>query len=81
MQINFLPLKSKHDIDGALNKYKRIPQIQMEGGDLWSNIGMCFFKKRKYVAVSALDILLFAPIILIYYINFVPTLKLVKYFI
>lgn len=53
----------------------------MEGGDLWSNIGMCFFKKRKYVAVSALDILLFALIILIYYIDFVPTLKLVKYFI
>lgn len=45
-------LQSKHDIDGALNKYKRIPQIHMEGGELWSNIAMCFFRKRKYVAVS-----------------------------
>lgn len=45
-------LQSKHDIDGALNKYKRIPQIHMEGGELWSNIAMCFFRKRKFVAVS-----------------------------
>ncbi|XP_063697926.1 Bardet-Biedl syndrome 4 protein homolog [Culicoides brevitarsis] len=46
-------LQSKHDIDGALNKYKRIPKIHMEGGELWSNIAMCFFRKRKFVAAIA----------------------------
>lgn len=51
-------LQSKHDIDGALNKYKRIPQIHMEGGELWSNIALCFFRKRKYVAVSKKSIFL-----------------------
>ncbi|XP_058828963.1 Bardet-Biedl syndrome 4 protein homolog [Topomyia yanbarensis] len=43
-------LQSKNDIDGALNKYKRISNLPDEGSEVWSNIGLCFFKKQKYIA-------------------------------
>ncbi|XP_053686682.1 Bardet-Biedl syndrome 4 protein homolog [Sabethes cyaneus] len=43
-------LQSKNDIDGALNKYKRISNLPEEGAEIWSNIGLCFFKKQKYIA-------------------------------
>ncbi|EDS27858.1 tetratricopeptide repeat protein [Culex quinquefasciatus] len=52
MERNLLVLlpKSKNDIDGALNKYKRISNLPDEGSEVWSNIGLCFFKKQKYIA-------------------------------
>ncbi|XP_052895820.1 Bardet-Biedl syndrome 4 protein homolog [Anopheles moucheti] len=43
-------LQSKNDIDGALNKYKRIPNLPEESAEVWSNIGLCFFKKQKFIA-------------------------------
>uniref|UniRef100_A0A4Y0BPH9 TPR_REGION domain-containing protein n=1 Tax=Anopheles funestus TaxID=62324 RepID=A0A4Y0BPH9_ANOFN len=43
-------LQSKNDIDGALNKYKRIPTLSDETSEVWSNIGLCFFKKQKFIA-------------------------------
>ncbi|XP_050072663.1 Bardet-Biedl syndrome 4 protein homolog [Anopheles maculipalpis] len=43
-------LQSKNDIDGALNKYKRIPNLSDESSEVWSNIGLCFFKKQKFIA-------------------------------
>ncbi|XP_053663936.1 Bardet-Biedl syndrome 4 protein homolog [Anopheles marshallii] len=43
-------LQSKNDIDGALNKYKRIPNLPAESSEVWSNIGLCFFKKQKFIA-------------------------------
>ncbi|XP_035906861.1 Bardet-Biedl syndrome 4 protein homolog [Anopheles stephensi] len=43
-------LQSKNDIDGALNKYKRIPNLPEESSEVWSNIGLCFFKKQKFIA-------------------------------
>ncbi|XP_050093921.1 Bardet-Biedl syndrome 4 protein homolog [Anopheles aquasalis] len=43
-------LQSKNDIDGALNKYKRMPYLPDESCEVWSNIGLCFFKKQKFIA-------------------------------
>ncbi|XP_053673947.1 Bardet-Biedl syndrome 4 protein homolog [Anopheles nili] len=43
-------LQSKNDIDGALNKYKRISNLTDESSEVWSNIGLCFFKKQKFIA-------------------------------
>lgn len=44
--------QSKNDVDGALNKYKLINVSTEDSCELWSNIGLCFLKKRKFVAVS-----------------------------
>ncbi len=44
-------LQSKSEIEGALGKYRKIPDIQDEGCETWANIGMCFFKKNKLIAV------------------------------
>ncbi|XP_058122864.1 Bardet-Biedl syndrome 4 protein homolog [Anopheles ziemanni] len=43
-------LQSKNDIDGALNKYKRMSNLPEESSEVWSNIGLCFFKKQKFIA-------------------------------
>ncbi|XP_058065849.1 Bardet-Biedl syndrome 4 protein homolog [Anopheles bellator] len=43
-------LQSKNDIDGALNKYKQISNLPDESCEVWSNIGLCFFKKQKFIA-------------------------------
>lgn len=45
-------LQSKNDIDGALNKYKLIDEDGQKGSEIWSNVGLCFFKKKKFIAVS-----------------------------
>lgn len=42
------------DFDIALSKYKIAAQFLPESISLWNNIGMCFFEKKKYVAVSYL---------------------------
>jgi Bardet-Biedl syndrome 4 protein len=41
-----------NDYDVALNKYRIAADIAPESSRLWNNIGMCFFGKKKYVAVS-----------------------------
>ena len=43
----------KHgDYDVALTKYRVAAQKVPESASLWNNIAMCFFGKKKYVAVS-----------------------------
>jgi len=43
----------KHsDYDVALTKYRVAAQKVPESSSLWNNIAMCFFGKKKYVAVS-----------------------------
>ncbi|KAJ6644549.1 Bardet-Biedl syndrome 4 protein like, partial [Pseudolycoriella hygida] len=43
--------QSKNDIDGALNKYKLINTSAEDGcAEIWNNIGLCFFKKKKFIA-------------------------------
>ena len=39
------------DFDVALTKYRVAAQQTPESAPLWNNIGMCFFGKKKYVAV------------------------------
>jgi Bardet-Biedl syndrome 4 protein len=41
-----------NDYDVALNKYRIAANTVPESARLWNNIGMCFFGKKKYVAVS-----------------------------
>jgi Bardet-Biedl syndrome 4 protein len=45
-------LQLHSDFDVALTKYRIATQETPESGPLWNNIGMCFFGKKKYVAVS-----------------------------
>lgn len=45
-------LQLHNDYDVALTKYRIAAQETPESGPLWSNIGMCFYGKRKFVAVS-----------------------------
>lgn len=40
------------DYDAALTHYKNASQSIPESWSVWNNIGMCFFGKQKYVAVS-----------------------------
>jgi len=40
------------DFDVALIKYRVAAVETPESGPLWNNIGMCFYGKKKYVAVS-----------------------------
>lgn len=40
------------DFDVALTKYRIAAAAVPESTSLWNNIGMCFFGKKKYVAVS-----------------------------
>ena len=42
-----------HDWDAALSKYKTATVLTPESPQLWNNIGMCFFGKKKYVAAIA----------------------------
>lgn len=43
--------QTRNDIDLALNAYKNIPKIQDEGFEIWSNVGLCFYRKNKLIAV------------------------------
>lgn len=43
--------QTRNDIDLALNTYKNMPNIQNEGFEIWSNIGLCFYRKNKLIAV------------------------------
>lgn len=51
-----LHFQNHQDFDVALSKYKIAAQFLPESISLWNNIGMCFFEKKKYVAVSPLSI-------------------------
>lgn len=38
-------------MDGALNKYKLIDAESQKGAEIWNNVGLCFYKKKKFIAV------------------------------
>ena len=44
------------DYDIALSKYRVAAMSSPECPQLWNNIGMCFFGKKKFVAVSETEI-------------------------
>ena len=46
---NMIQIHNDHDV--ALNKYRIAADTAPESARLWNNIGMCFFGKKKYVAV------------------------------
>lgn len=45
-------MQTHGDFDVALTKYRVVACAVSESPPLWNNIGMCFFGKKKYVAVS-----------------------------
>lgn len=45
-------MQTHGDFDVAMNKYRIAACAVPESPPLWNNIGMCFFGKKKYVAVS-----------------------------
>lgn len=45
-------MQTHGDYDVAMNKYRVAAYAVPESPPLWNNIGMCFFGKKKYVAVS-----------------------------
>lgn len=45
-------MQTHGDFDVAMNKYRVAAFTVPESPQLWNNIGMCFFGKKKYVAVS-----------------------------
>lgn len=45
-------MQTHGDFDVALNKYRIAAVATPESPPLWNNIGMAFFGKKKYVAVS-----------------------------
>lgn len=51
------------DFDVALSKYRIAAKETPESGPLWNNIGMCFYGKKKYVAVSKCDTKIFGCIL------------------
>lgn len=44
------------EYDVALTKYRIGSRETPESAPIWNNIGMCFFGKKKFVAVSSLYI-------------------------
>lgn len=48
---NIFIFQSKNDIDGALNKYKLIDVESQKSAEIWNNVGLCFLKKKKFIAV------------------------------
>lgn len=53
-------MQTHGDFDVAMNKYRVAACAVPESPPLWNNIGMCFFGKKKYVAVSDAVFLCFA---------------------
>lgn len=49
-------MQSHGDFDVALTKYRIAAVNCPESPPLWNNIGMCFFGKKKYVAVCFIGI-------------------------
>lgn len=43
-------MQDRQDYDAALLKYKAISDNNNNSAQLWNNIGMCFYGKRKYIA-------------------------------
>ena len=45
-------IQERGDYDVALAKYRIAAAATPESPQLWNNIGMCFFGKKKFVAVG-----------------------------
>jgi Bardet-Biedl syndrome 4 protein len=45
-------LQERNDLNGAMSRYKIAATLMPESAALWNNVGLCFLKKQKYVAVS-----------------------------
>jgi Bardet-Biedl syndrome 4 protein len=45
-------LQERNDLNGAMGRYKLAATLMPESPALWNNVGLCFLKKQKYVAVS-----------------------------
>ena len=45
-------IQDHSDMDVALVKYRVAAVVTPNTAQLWNNIGMCFFGKQRYVAVS-----------------------------
>ena len=43
-------MQDRFDYDAALLKYKAIASSNTNSAQLWNNIGMCFYGKKKYIA-------------------------------
>lgn len=48
-------LQTKTESEAAMNTYKHMRNIQDEGFQIWNNIGMCFYRKNKLIAVIFLS--------------------------
>ena len=48
-------LQTKNESEAALNIYRNIPNLQDESFELWNNIGMCFYRKNKLIAVNLIQ--------------------------
>lgn len=48
-------LQTKTESEAAMNTYKHLRNIQDEGFQIWNNIGMCFYRKNKLIAVIFLS--------------------------
>ena len=46
-------IQDHNDMDGALIKYRVAAVKTPNSAQLWNNVGMCFFGKRKYIASIA----------------------------
>lgn len=47
-------IQDQGDFEVALVKYRTAAKQIPESPQLWNNVGMCFFGKKKFVAVSIL---------------------------
>lgn len=45
-------MQSHGDYDVALSRYKIAIQLSPDSPFVWNNIGMCFYGKKRFVAVS-----------------------------
>lgn len=52
-------MQAHNDFDVALMKYRIAASVEPESPPLWNNIGMCFFGKKKFVAVSFVSLYTF----------------------
>jgi Bardet-Biedl syndrome 4 protein len=49
--------QTKNDSESALNTYRNIPNLQnIPSFEMWNNIGMCFYRKNKLIAVIEFSI-------------------------
>lgn len=68
-------IQTKNNSEGALNVYKNIPNIQDEGFEVWSNIGICFYRKNKLIAVLCFEVTCSLILVNIFILQAISCLK------